>query len=159
MRDFVRKHIEKPWKLQHRLKKFRGKHSKLVRLVCKLSVLIEKRVRDYSARTRVRTSIKPLTMITFALECINAIFQSELASVVILQRRSRLALHRIHKNLLKLPPPNRRRSGRKCKKFIVWKGELMVFAIWHSLISILTLSAKVVPFHESLICIQKIYPI
>ncbi|KAF8570303.1 hypothetical protein P879_01468 [Paragonimus westermani] len=65
----------------------------------------------------MRTSIEPLTLITVALECINAIFQSELASVVILQRRSRLALHQIHRHLLRLPPPsNRGYSGSEFKK-------------------------------------------
>ncbi|KER21275.1 hypothetical protein T265_10360 [Opisthorchis viverrini] len=94
--DFIQLYRRKPSKFAEHIKNCRGNKAGLVRIVSQ----IESQVRKAVLRNKSNTiDSNDVLLVTDALACINVILQSDMASVIIRKKRSRLALSSIQKLL------------------------------------------------------------
>ncbi|TGZ65836.1 hypothetical protein CRM22_005673 [Opisthorchis felineus] len=94
--DFIQLYRRKPSKFAEHIKSYRGNKAGLARMVSQ----IESQVRKAVLRNKSDTiDSNDVLLVTDALACINIILQSDMASVIIRKRRSRVALSSIQKLL------------------------------------------------------------
>ncbi|KAG5447867.1 hypothetical protein CSKR_200619 [Clonorchis sinensis] len=94
--DFIQLYRRKPSKFAEHIKRYRGNKAGLARIVSQ----IESQVRKAILRNKSNTiDSNDVLLVTDALACINVILQSDMASVIIRKKRSRLALSSIQKLL------------------------------------------------------------